>query len=93
MIKQENMLAKRIFAILLVAAMLLFTFTACSNNNTTTQEPESPEGVAVTGVEDLTNARIAVQLGTTGDLYASDYSETVDKFNKGADAVQALKTG
>lgn len=87
------MLAKRIFAMLLVATMLLFTFTACSNNNTTTQEPTESNAVAVTGVDDLANARIAVQLGTTGDLYASDYSETVDKFNKGADAVQALKTG
>ena len=40
--------------------------------------------------------KIGVQLGTTGDIYASDYEEkgsTVERFNKGADAVLALTQG
>ena len=39
---------------------------------------------------------IGVQLGTTGDIYASDYEEegsTIERYNKGADAIQALKQG
>lgn len=46
--------------------------------------------------DDLKNASIGVQLGTTGDIYATDeYGETanIQEFNKGADAVQALKQG
>ena len=42
--------------------------------------------------------KIGVQLGTTGDIYVSDYENdgsgtTVERYNKGADAVQALKQG
>ena len=49
-------------------------------------------------VDDLEGAKIGVQLGTTGDIYVSDYendgSDTkVERYNKGADAVQALKVG
>ena len=52
----------------------------------------------ITGVSDLPGKRIGVQLGTTGDIYAADYEKdtagtTVERFNKGADAVQALKVG
>lgn len=59
------------------------------------------EGSAITTVDDLTgdsNYTIGVQTGTTGDLYATwDIEDeglgTVERFNKGADAVQALATG
>lgn len=42
--------------------------------------------------------KIGVQLGTTGDIYVSDYENDgsgtkVERYNKGADAVQALKVG
>ena len=63
--------------------------------------------------DDLKGKTIAVQLGTTGDIYATSYADesnteqatgstegakkaaktTVDRYNKGADAVQALKQG
>lgn len=49
--------------------------------------------------EDITNAdalsgkSIGVQLGTTGDLYASDVTDNVQRYNKGFEAVQALATG
>lgn len=43
--------------------------------------------------DDLNGKTIGVQLGTTGDIYADDIEgATVDRYNKGADAVQALKT-
>lgn len=60
------------------------------------------DGSAITTVDDLfaddaSNA-IGVQTGTTGDLYATwDLEDaglaTIDRYNKGADAVQALLTG
>ena len=46
-------------------------------------------------VDDLKGKKIGVQLGTTGDIYVTDYEKdgtaTVSRFNKAADAVQALK--
>lgn len=52
----------------------------------------------VTCVDDLEGVNIGVQIGTTGDIYASDYEgdeagTVITRFNKGADAVQALKQG
>lgn len=49
----------------------------------------------ITTVDDLIGKKIGVQLGTTGDIYASgDYGdENVIKYGKGADAVIALKGG
>lgn len=48
--------------------------------------------------DDLPGKKIGVQLGTTGDIYASDVKEKnkkteIERFNKGADAVSALKQG
>ena len=55
------------------------------------------EDSAITGVDDLKAAgiKIGVQQDTTGDIYATgDFGEDhVVRFNKGADAVQALLTG
>ncbi len=59
------------------------------------------EGSEITTVDDLTgdkNYTIGVQTGTTGDLYSTwDIEDeglgTVSRFNKGADAVEALKIG
>ncbi len=47
----------------------------------------------VKSLDDLEGKKIGVQLSTTGDIYASDdYGEdNVVRFNKGADAVEALK--
>ena len=54
-----------------------------------------PEDSDITSVDDLTGKKIGVQLSTTGDIYASDDygEENVEKYNKGADAVMALKQG
>ena len=67
--------------------MTAFSLTACGG------------GVAQNTVfseADLVNKTIGVQLGTTGDIYASDKEAdgcTIERFNKGADAVQSLKQG
>ncbi|MBO5448374.1 MAG: transporter substrate-binding domain-containing protein [Ruminococcus sp.] len=48
----------------------------------------------VHSVEDLNGKTIGVQLGTTGDTLAGDIEDAkVEKYNKGADAIQALKQG
>ena len=50
----------------------------------------------VFSADDLPGKSIGVQLGTTGDIYASDYEEEgskIERYNKGADAIQALKQG
>lgn len=59
------------------------------------------EDSAITSVDDLfgeNNYTIGVQTGTTGDLYSTwDIEDeglgTVSRYNKGADAVEALKIG
>lgn len=51
---------------------------------------------AVASKDDLAGATIGVQLGTTGDLEASEYEKdgsTVERYSKGSEAVQALKAG
>ncbi|WP_066715344.1 basic amino acid ABC transporter substrate-binding protein [Clostridium sp. Marseille-P299] len=51
------------------------------------------EDSTITKPEELNGKTIGVQLGTTGDIYADDIEgATVERYNKGADAVQALKT-
>ncbi len=79
------------FAALALSCSMALMVTACGNN--------IPENT-VFSVDDLPGKVIGVQLGTTGDIYASDYEEpedadtpasTIERFNKGNDAVQALK--
>ncbi|MBO5198252.1 MAG: basic amino acid ABC transporter substrate-binding protein [Lachnospiraceae bacterium] len=49
------------------------------------------EGSAVAAPADLEGKKIGVQLGTTGDMYADDIADaTVERYNKGFEAVQAL---
>ena len=54
------------------------------------------QGSDIKSVDDLSEkAKIGVQLGTTGDIYAKDDfgDEAVQEYDKGADAVQALLAG
>lgn len=49
---------------------------------------------AVASVDDLAGASIGVQLGTTGDLEATEYEKdgaTVNRYSKGSEAIMALK--
>lgn len=49
------------------------------------------EDSEIASVDDLTGKTIGVQLGTTGDLYAEDIEDaTVERYNKGFEAVQAV---
>ncbi|MEG1847556.1 MAG: transporter substrate-binding domain-containing protein [Lachnospiraceae bacterium] len=44
--------------------------------------------------DDLTGKSIGVQLGTTGDIYVEDVEgATIERYNKGFEAVQALQQG
>ncbi len=91
---------KKITAFLL-AAMLLLSVTACGSASSSaapssSQAPASSESVApaIKSVDDLTGKKIGVQLGTTGDIYASDIEgATIEQYNKGFEAVQALSQG
>lgn len=82
---------KRSLAVILLTALMLLTLTACVQKNA----DQAPDKV-ISGVDDLEGAKIGVQIGTVGDTYASDYEgddagTEVARYNKGADAVQALK--
>ncbi len=78
---KKSILSITVAAILSLTAVL----TSCGGTETV--------GKKVAGVQDLEGARIGVQLGTTGDILASDYEEmgsVVTRYAKGADAIQAL---
>ncbi len=50
----------------------------------------------ITSVNDLPGSKMGVQIGTTGVTYAGDYEgddagSVVEKYNKGVDAIQALR--
>ena len=52
------------------------------------------EGSEIKSVADLEGKSIGVQLGTTGDIMATDVKDSkVEQYNKGMDAVQALSQG
>ena len=74
------------FVSVVVLATMVFSLVGCGSKKENT----------VHSVDDLPGKIIGVQLGTTGDIYASDYEaegSTIERFNKGNDAVSALKTG
>ena len=78
---------KKLVVALFTAAMT-FCLTACGGSNIPANSVHS--------VNDLPGKIIGVQLGTTGDIYASDYEaegSVIERYNKGADAIQALKQG
>ena len=61
---------------------------------TATQGIIVQEGSEIAGKDDLPGKTIGVQLGTTGDIFASDIENvSIEQYNKGMDAVQALTTG
>ena len=61
---------------------------------TATQVIIVKEDSEIAGPDDLEGKKIGVQLGTTGDIYASDIKDAeVEQYNKGFEAVQALTQG
>lgn len=89
--------------LLLTALLMMAVFagvTGCTNGNARTETgetlsvEESTEDT-IASADDIIGKRIGVQLGTTGDIYASDYESDgsgtkIERYNKGADAIQAL---
>lgn len=78
---------KKLLAVLLATSMTA-ALAGCGSSKENT----------VFSADDLPGKTIGVQLGTTGDIYASDYEgdeegTVIERYNKGTDAVQALKTG
>lgn len=54
------------------------------------------EDSEIAGPDDLAGVIVGVQLGTTGDIYVSDLEAegtTVERYNKGFEAIQALSQG
>lgn len=83
---------KKRIVLSLFLCVLLFSFAGCSSN----KNQENNKTAKVTSVDDLSGSKIGVQIGTTGDIYASDMEDdgsgtVVEKYNKGSDAIQALK--
>jgi ABC-type amino acid transport substrate-binding protein len=80
-----NKFIKTVTAITTLTAML--ALVGCGSS--------APANTVFT-LDDLPKKTMGVQLGTTGDIYASDYEKegsTIEKYNKGADAILALKQG
>lgn len=74
----------KLFAGFSVLAMSALMLSGCGG----------PKPNPVHSAEDLKGKHIGVQLGTTGDTLAGDIENAnVEKYNKAADAVQALKQG
>lgn len=79
---------KKFLATILLAAMALMMLASCGSVPANT----------VFSADDLPGKKIGVQLGTVGDLYyATEYEQNdgsvVERYNKGADAILALKQG
>ena len=76
---------KKAFAVLM-CGLLALSLTACGS------VPDN----TVFSADDLPGKKIGVQEQTTGDMLASDYEEqgaTVERYDTGNDAIQALKQG
>lgn len=78
------------------AALALCAVMTVSMAGVASAEETNDSGI--TCVDDLAGKKIGVQLGTTGDIYASDYEgddagTVIERYNKGNDAIMALKQG
>ena len=92
--QKRSKLFVRFVGMMLLAAFMTFTLSACANSSQENTTAESEDIVKT--VNDLPGKTIGVQLGTTGDTYATDYEgddagTKIERYNKAADAVQALK--
>lgn len=84
----KNNMVKKLLSVALAVGMMA-GLAACGS---------SAPANTVFSVDDMAGKKIGVQLGTTGDIFASDYKAEnegteVEQYSKGADAVMALKQG
>lgn len=84
---------KKIAVVSALMAMV-FIMAACGTKEGESVGSNASEKVIATKA-DLDGAKIGVQTGTTGDIYASDEygDESVERYDKGYEAVQALTQG
>lgn len=78
---------KKVYVILLL--LVLMALTGCG---------AKIEASDIACIDDLAGKKIGVQIGTTGDIYVSDYEgdeagTVVERYNKGNDAISSLKNG
>lgn len=88
------MKVKKLASVLLAAAMTL-SLAACGSGNDASGETEEETSEAITSIDQLEGKTIGVQTGTTGDIYVTDEfgEDSVERYNKGFEAVQALMQG
>lgn len=73
----------RKISLFLCAVMILALLVSCGSKSSSIQS-----------IDDLNGKRVGVQLGTTGDIYAEDIEDVqLERYNKGIDAVMALRQG
>lgn len=87
--KPNNKTSKSILLLLGVWLLICLLVTGCGQAART-------DASKVKGVDDLAGAVIGVQLGTTGDIYATEYEKKgtqVERYTKQGDAIEALKLG
>ncbi len=82
---------KKFLAVVLVLALAL-SLCACGSAK---QEEKKGDAPKIEKRDDLAGKKIGVQSGTTGDFYVADEfgEESVERYNKGFEAVQALIQG
>ena len=91
---------KKLVSVIL-AGLMVVSLAACGSNGGSTASSTAASSSAaeakITKVEDLKGKTVGVQTGTTGDIYISDDKDlavgTVERYNKGAEAVLALTQG
>lgn len=85
------------YAALVLAGAMMASMTACGKKEDKAEDgKDQAAALEITAKEDLADLTIGVQSGTTGDIQCSDIVKNdsqVQRFPKGAAAVQALKAG
>ena len=85
---------KKVLVVLVLALTLLFTACNDAGSSSSSSSSSASGSSEIKSVDDLQGKVIGTQLGTTGEIFAGDIENaTVEKYNKGADAIQALKQG
>ncbi|MEG2770596.1 MAG: transporter substrate-binding domain-containing protein, partial [Oscillospiraceae bacterium] len=89
---------KKILAMVLTL-VLAVSMVACGDGKTNSTAATN-DNATITKIEDIKDKKVGVQLGTTGDIYITGDIEgglygtaTVERYNKGFEAVQALQQG
>lgn len=85
---------KSIWLMIFLMAGILAVLSGCKSSGSQKGEEQS----SIASLDDLAGKKIGVQLGTTGDLYVtdaygSDKKTQIERYNKGADGIQALNQG